>query len=109
ALVASATTVGAWCQPESATCRSISTRVWRSNSDTAPSWQFPRPDPSPGTSTPPGKLLRRPPPLLLGSTPTAARRASLPVPSIARRAKSIIGVVVLLVLGLSVLGSLVRL
>ena len=38
-----------------------------------------------------------------------AMRPSLPVPSISRRAKIIIGVVVLLVLVLSVLGSLVRL
>jgi uncharacterized protein len=38
-----------------------------------------------------------------------AMRPSLPVPSISRRAKIIIGVVVLLVLLLSVLGSLVRL
>jgi uncharacterized membrane protein (UPF0182 family) len=35
-------------------------------------------------------------------------RPSLPVPSLSRRAKIIIGVVVLLVLVLSVLGSLVR-
>ena len=38
-----------------------------------------------------------------------AMRPSLPVPSLSRRAKIIIGVVVLLVLALSVLGSLVRL
>ena len=38
-----------------------------------------------------------------------AMRPSLPVPTLSRRAKIIIGVVVLLVLVLSVLGSLVRL
>src|SRR6185369_13646565 len=54
-----------------------------------------------------GKFLWRPN-RFPGEHTTVAMRPSLPVPSLSRRAKIIIGVVVLLVLVLSVLGSFVR-